>query len=31
MLMVFLGRKYGLQAADFQDNVIWGVIGLADK
>ena len=27
----FLGRKYGLQAADFQDEAIWGVIWLADK
>ena len=27
----FLGRKYGLQAADFQDDAVWGVIWLADK
>ena len=27
----FLARKYGLQAADFQDGAIWGVIWLADK
>ena len=27
----FLGRKYGLQAADFQDEAVWGVIWLADK
>ena len=27
----FLGRKYGLQAADFQDEAIWDVIWLADK
>ena len=31
MLAAFLGRKYGLQAADFQDEAIWGVIWLADK
>ena len=24
MLMDFLGRKYGLQAADFQDEAVWG-------
>ena len=29
--MDFLGRKYGLQAADFQDEAIWEVIWLADK
>ena len=27
----FLGRKYDLQAADFQDDAVWGVIWLADK
>ena len=27
----FLGHKYGLQAADFQDEVVWSVIWLADK
>ena len=27
----FLGRKYGIQVADFQDEAIWGVIWLADK
>ena len=27
----FLARKYGLQAADFQDDAVWGVIWLADK
>ena len=27
----FLARKYGLQAADFQDEAVWGVIWLADK
>ena len=27
----FLGRKYGLQAADFQDDAVWGVVWLADK
>ena len=27
----FLGHKYGLQAADFQDEAVWGVIWLADK
>ena len=26
MLAAFLGRKYGLQAADFQDDAVWGVI-----
>ena len=27
----FLARKYGLQAADFRDDAVWGVIWLADK
>jgi len=27
----FLGRKYGFQSADFQDDAVWGVIWLADK
>lgn len=27
----FLGRKYGLQAADFRDDAVWGVMWLADK
>ena len=31
MLLDFLGRKYGLQAADFKDEAVWGVIWLADK
>lgn len=31
MLIDFLGRKYGLQAADYQDEAVWGVIWLADK
>ena len=31
MLAAFLGRKYGLQAADFQDEAILDVIWLADK
>ena len=31
MLAAFLGRKYGLHAADFQDEAVWGVIWLADK
>ena len=31
MLAAFLGRKYGLQASDFQDEAIWDVIWLADK
>jgi hypothetical protein len=31
MLMDSLGRKCGLQAADFQDEAVWGVIWLADK
>ena len=31
MLAAFLGRKYGLQTADFQDEAVWGVIWLADK
>lgn len=31
MLAAFLGRKYGLHAADFQGEAIWGVIWLADK
>ncbi len=31
MLAAFLGRKYGLQAVDFQDEAVWGVIWLADK
>ena len=31
MLAAFLGCKYGLHAADFQDEAVWGVIWLADK
>jgi len=31
MLMDSLGRKCGLQASDFQDEAVWGVIWLADK
>jgi len=31
MLAAFLGHKYGFQAADFQDEAVWGVIWLADK
>jgi len=31
MLAAFLGRKYGLHAADFQGEAIWDVIWLADK
>ena len=27
----FLGRKYGIQVADFQDEAVWSVIWLADK
>ena len=27
----FLSRKYAFQAADFQDDAVWGVIWLADK
>ena len=27
----FLARKYDLQAADFRDDAVWGVIWLADK
>ena len=29
--LLLLARKYGLQAADFQDEAVWGVIWLADK
>lgn len=31
MLAAFLGRKYGFQSADFQEEAIWDVIWLAAK
>ena len=31
ILMAFYWNKYSIQAADFQDEAIWGVIWLADK
>ena len=31
MLAAFLGRKYGFQSADFQDEAIWGVVWVTDK